>query len=110
MAIQSAVELARCLRTSRTARPSSRTRDFAAASSNPHHQARGPNQQSQSRWADSAAAPRRDHADGGEAGQAGEPAWQYNYHIDWAAPVTAPDTDLARPDLAAARRFSRLRR
>lgn len=30
-------------------------------------------------------------------------AWQYNYHIDWAAPVSAPDTDLARPDLAAAR-------
>jgi hypothetical protein len=30
-------------------------------------------------------------------------AWQYNHHIDWAAPVSAPDTELARPDLAAAR-------
>ena len=49
-----------------------RVRETSPRSSNPHHQARGPNQQSQSRWADSAAAPRRDHADGGEAGQAGE--------------------------------------
>jgi FAD-dependent urate hydroxylase len=30
-------------------------------------------------------------------------AWQYNHHIDWAAPVSAPDTELTSSDLAAAR-------
>ena len=32
-------------------------------------------------------------------------AWQYNHHIDWPAPVSAPDTELASSDLAAARRL-----